>query len=195
MFAIFASFVGRFIFALRGWTCAPLPAYWQDRQVIIGFPHTTIMDTVMAFAAFAIVKKKGHILVKAQAFRWPFVTVLKWLGAIPVDRSQAGGLVQQMVEEFASRKEFHLSLVPEGTRKQTDKLKTGFWYIAKAAQVPITCWYLDNQRKQTVWVGQIVPGESLEVDLRTIQTLYQRVGWDIKGIAADPPLQVRRPVL
>lgn len=181
LYLSFASLIGRLIFALRGWHCAPLPPYWQDKQVIIGFPHTTIMDTVMAFAGFAIVKKKGHVLVKEQAFRWPFVGILKWLGAIPVDRSRAGGLVQQMVEEFALRDEFHLSLVPEGTRKNVDKLKTGFWHIAKEARVPITCWFLDNKLKQTTWVGQVIPGESLSADLKMIQALYQAVGWEIKG--------------
>ncbi len=181
MYWTVASLIGRSIFALRGWTCAPLPDYWQDKQVIIGFPHTTILDTVMAFAGFAVVKRRGHVLVKEEAFHPSYAWLLKLLGAIPVDRSRAGGLVQQMVDEFARRREFHLSLVPEGTRSAQGKLKTGFWYIAKEAKVPITCWFLDNKHKRTIWVGQIIPGASLTDDLATIRAMYARVGWTIGG--------------
>ena len=47
------------VFAARGWTFEPLPADWQPKQVIIGFPHTTWTDTLMAFSGFAIVEQKG----------------------------------------------------------------------------------------------------------------------------------------
>ncbi|MDQ3234887.1 MAG: hypothetical protein M3Q07_24030 [Pseudobdellovibrionaceae bacterium] len=176
------SFVGRGVFALRGWTFDPLPPYWQKKQVIIGFPHTTIMDTVMAFSGFAVVKKKGHVLVRDQDFRWPYAGLLKKLGAIPVDRSQSTGLVKQMAAEFAKRDEFHLSLVPEGTRRGVKNIKTGFWHIAKEAKVPIVCWFLDNKNKRTVWAGQIIPGDSLEADLEAIRKIYENVGWTIPGL-------------
>ncbi|WP_141735108.1 1-acyl-sn-glycerol-3-phosphate acyltransferase [Oligoflexus tunisiensis] len=184
MYRNILSQVGRSIYALRGWTCEPLPPYWQKKQVIIGFPHTTIMDTVMAFSGFAIVKKKGHVLVRNQDFRWPYGGLLKKLGAIPVDRSQSTGLVRQMAEEFASRDEFHLALVPEGTRRGVQKIKTGFWHIAKEAKVPIVCWYLDNQNKRTIWAGQLIPGDSLEADLEAIRVMYQKVGFMIPGMDA-----------
>ncbi|MFW7381918.1 MAG: 1-acyl-sn-glycerol-3-phosphate acyltransferase [Oligoflexus sp.] len=178
-----SSLAGRAFFKLRGWNFAPLPPFWQDKQVIIGFPHTTVLDTVMAFAGFSIVKKKGHVLVKSEAFRWPFAALLNKLGAIPVDRNAKAGLVAQMVEEFQKRDEFHLSLVPEGTRHGVSKLKTGFWHIAKAAKVPIVCWYLDNENKRTVWAGQVWPSESLDEDLKKIKQLYAQVGYHIQGIA------------
>jgi len=182
MYEFVLNSVGRAVFALRGWTCDPLPPYWQKKQVIIGFPHTTIMDTVMAFSAFAIVKKKGHVLVRQQDFRWPYGGFLRKLGAIPVDRSQQTGLVKQMAEEFKRRDEFHLSLVPEGTRRDVQKIKTGFWYIAKEAKVPIVCWYLDSPNKRTLWAGQLIPGDSLAADLETIRVIYEKVGWKIPGL-------------
>jgi hypothetical protein len=140
------------------------------------------MDTVMAFSGFAIVKKKGHVLVRNQDFRWPYAGLLKKLGAIPVDRSQSTGLVKQMAAEFAQRDEFHLALVPEGTRKDVQTIKTGFWHIAKEAKVPIVGWYLDNENKRTVWVGQLIPGDSLEADLETIRKFYEKVGYKIPGL-------------
>ncbi len=176
------NLIGRTIFVLRGWDCAPLPEYWLPKQVIIGFPHTTAMDTVMAFAGFAIVNRKGHVLVRQEQFRWPYAGLLKKIGAIPVDRSQNTGLVGQMAEEFAQREEFQLALVPEGTRKGVKKIKTGFWFIAKEAKVPIVCWYLDNKNKRTLWVGRLVPGESLAADLESIRLMYLKVGWEIPGL-------------
>ncbi len=178
-----SKLIGKAIFAARGWTFAPLPSYWQTKQVIIGFPHTTILDTLMAFAGFAAVGKKGHVLVKVQAFRWPLAGILRRLGAIPVDRSHPGGLVPQMASIFAERDEFHLALVPEGTRSSHGKIKSGFWHIAKAANVPIACWLLDNKNKRTVWVGQIIPGFSYEKDVEEIRRLYSAAGFDLNSIA------------
>jgi 1-acyl-sn-glycerol-3-phosphate acyltransferase len=176
------SLTGRVIFNLRGWSFEPLPEYWQPKQVIIGFPHTTILDTVMAFAGFAIVQQKGHVLVKREVFHWPYAGLLKKLGAIPVDRGSRSGLVSQMVDEFARRDEFQLAMVPEGTRNGARQLKTGFWHIAKAANVPIICWYLDNDRKKTVWAGRLMPGDSLVADLERIRKLYDKVGYQIQGL-------------
>jgi 1-acyl-sn-glycerol-3-phosphate acyltransferase len=174
--------LGRLIFALRGWTFEPLPGDWCEKQVVIGFPHRSLIDTVMAFAGFAIVRQKGHVMVKREVFVWPLSWLLRAVGAIPVDRSAASGIVSQMVAEFASRDTFQLALVPEGTRHGATQLRTGFWHIAKAAKVPIVCWYLDQQSRRTRWVGRIVPGEHLDQDLRRIKQLYAAAGHVITAI-------------
>jgi 1-acyl-sn-glycerol-3-phosphate acyltransferase len=174
--------IGSAIFKVRGWTFDPLPDYWVDKQVIIGFPHSTWIDTVMAFAGFAIVRQRGHVMVKREAFVWPLSLLLRGVGAIPVDRSSASGVVEQMAREFAARDGFQLALVPEGTRRGAARIRTGFWHIAKAANVPIVCWYLDGVTKRTRWVGRLVPGEDLAEDLRQIKRLYAQAGLVIAGI-------------
>jgi 1-acyl-sn-glycerol-3-phosphate acyltransferase len=174
---------GRALFRLRGWSFEPLPADWEAKQVVIGFPHSTWADTMMAFAGFAMVGQKGHVIVKREAFRWPFSRMLRGLGAIPVDRGSASGLVGQLAREFASRETFQLALVPEGTRKSGAKVKTGFWYIARAAKVPIVCWYLDARNRRTRWVGRLVPSDDVAADLRRIKQMYAAAGHVIEGIA------------
>jgi 1-acyl-sn-glycerol-3-phosphate acyltransferase len=139
------------------------------------------MDTVMAFAGFMRVGVRGHILIKDSAFFWPLSKLLDALGGIPVDRTAAGGVVGQMVTEFESRETFTLALVPEGTRKGVAQLKTGFWHIARAADVPIVCWYLDTAQKRTRWVGALHPTDSLEADLETIAQLYAAAGFTLPG--------------
>jgi 1-acyl-sn-glycerol-3-phosphate acyltransferase len=149
--------VGRALFAVRGWTFEPLPPYWEKKQVVIGFPHTSMVDTAMAFAGFAMVEQKGHIIVKREAFFWPFGGFMRALGAIPVERGAASGVVAQMVAEFTARDTFQLAIVPPGTRRSGAKVRTGFWYIAKAARVPVVCWYMDHAQRRTRWVGRLVP--------------------------------------
>jgi 1-acyl-sn-glycerol-3-phosphate acyltransferase len=140
----------------------------------------------MAFAGFAMVRQKGHVIVKKEAFRWPLSWLLRSIGAIPVDRSSASGLVAQLAGEFARRDTFQLALVPEGTRRSGAKVRTGFWYIAKAANVPIVCWYLDAKERRTRWVGRLMPGDDLQADLRRIKAMYAAAGLDIPGIEDTP---------
>ncbi len=174
-----SSGFAKLVYALRGWSFEPLPDYWTKKSVIIGFPHRSNMDTVMAFAGFMRVNVRGHILIKDSLFFWPMSSVLRGLGGLPVDRSAPGGLVGQMVDEFAARDDFILALVPEGTRKGVRRLKTGFWHIARSANVPIICWYLDPVARRTRWVGKVEPGDSLEEDLRIIHGLYREAGFSI----------------
>ncbi len=178
-----STLVAQSVYAARGWGFEPLPEYWGRRQVVIGFPHRSYLDTVMAFAGFMRVGIRGHILIKDGAFFWPLSTLLDALGGIPVDRSAAGGVVGQMVAEFARREDFILALVPEGTRKGVSRLKTGFWHIASQAEVPIICWYLDPINKRTRWVGVVHPGPSIDEDLQTIARLYEEAGFTIPGVA------------
>lgn len=174
--------MGKTLFKARGWTFEPLPDYWVQKQVIIGFPHTKWSDTAMAFGGFAMVEQKGHIIVKAEAFRGPFGRALKALGGIAIDRSAPTGLVEQVVAEFEARETFQLALVPEGTRNGEGRIKTGFWHIARGAGVPIVCWYLDGVRKRTRWLGSFMPGDDMQADLQRVKVLYAEAGHDIVGL-------------
>jgi len=177
-----SHWIGRAIYATRGWSFEPLPSDWVAKQVVIGFPHRTWFDTVMAFAGFAIIRQRGHVMVKREAFVWPLSILLRAVGAIPVDRASASGVVDQMAAEFVRRDEFQLALVPEGTRRGATRIRTGFWHIAKAANVPIVCWYLDNTHRRTRWVGRLMPSDDLAADLRQIKQLYADAGLEIPGI-------------
>ena len=162
-----------------GWTYDELPDYWTDKCVVIGFPHTANMDTVRALTYIKIAKVDARLLVKAEWFFFPMSIILKILGGMPVKRDKTHGFVGSVVKEFNKREKLIIALVPEGTRKNVASIKTGFWHIAKGANVPIICWYLDNQTKKTRWIGKINPGETLEKDLLKIQKIYETVGFSI----------------
>jgi len=171
------SFAGSFLYFIMGWRFEPLPPYFSSKHVIIGFPHTSNWDTVLAFAGFRIVKRTGHVMIKKEWFFWPMSFVFKSLGGIPVSRGSSQGVVEQMVDVFNERKEFLLAIVPEGTRKKTPTIKTGFWHIAKAANVSIICWYIDNETKTTRWLAEIIPGDDKIEDLIRIRDIYERAGY------------------
>ena len=171
------SLMGRFLYFLMGWHLEPLPSYVSSKHVIIGFPHTSNIDAVRAFAALRIIKRTGHIMVKKEWFFWPMSLFLKALGGIPVNRDASQGVVEQMVELFNTRNEFLLAIVPEGTGKKVPTIKTGFWHIARAANVSLICWYMDNENKTARWLAEIIPGEDKIEDLIRIRDLYERAGY------------------
>ncbi|MBA3009362.1 MAG: acyl-phosphate glycerol 3-phosphate acyltransferase [Proteobacteria bacterium] len=181
------SWIGRILYFSIGWTYDPLPEYWDKKSVVIGFPHTKNMDTFRALTYIKIAKVNARLLVKASWFFFPMSLLLKGLGGLPVERDKASGFVGSVVAEFNKRDELVLALVPEGTRKQVTTIKTGFWHIAKGANVPIICWYLDNRAKRTRWIGRIDPGESLESDLLKIKALYEQAGFSI------PLKEIKKP--
>jgi hypothetical protein len=171
------SYAGQMLYFLMGWRFEPLPPYVSNKHVIIGFPHTSNIDTVRAFTGFRIIKRTGHIMIKKEAFFWPLSILLHALGGIPVDRRAPQGAVEQMVDVFNSRDEFLLAIVPEGTRKKIRTIKTGFWHIARGASVSIICWYMDNEHKTARWLGEIIPGEDKMADLVRIRDLYEKAGY------------------
>ncbi len=172
-----------------GWRLEPLPSYFSNKHVIIGFPHTSNMDAVRAFTAYRIIRRTGHIMVKKEWFFWPMSLLLKAIGGIPVDRGASSGAVEQMAALFKKRDEFLLAMVPEGTRKKVPTIKTGFWHIARAADVSIICWYLDNKNKKARWLGEITPGEDMMADLIRVRDLYEKAGYrfplDVTSPARD----------
>ena len=169
----------RFLYKLMGWTYDELPDYWSPKSVVIGFPHTANMDTVRALAYIQLAKVNARLLVKSDWFFFPMSILLKSLGGMPVERNKTQGFVETIVQIFNDKEELVLALVPEGTRKNVTSIKTGFWYIAKGANVPIICWYLDNKTKRTCWLGRIEPGDCLEEDLLKIKQLYEAKGYSI----------------
>lgn len=164
-----------------GWTWDPLPPYFEHKSVVIGFPHTSNMDTVRALTYIKLARVNARLLVKSAWFFFPMSLVLRALGGLPVHRDKASGFVGGVISEFNKREELVVALVPEGTRKAVTTIRTGFWYIAKGADVPIVCWYLDNQTRRTRWLGKIHPGESLEQDLERIREIYDRAGYTLPG--------------
>lgn len=176
---MFSRALGRLIFKVSRWSFEPPPDFWAERQVLVCFPHTSLLDAFLTFAYFGIVGRTARALVKQEAFFWPLSSLLNLLGAVPVRRNSGQGVVEQMVARFSEDEEFSLCIMPEGTRKGVKRVRTGFWHIARGLALPITCCYADHERRRVCWIGQIHPSDDLEADLKRIAALYQARGHSI----------------
>lgn len=123
------------------------------KYVIIAAPHTSNWDFIFGRLYFYMYEIPLKFLIKKELFFFPLGPILKWLGGIPVDRSKKTDLTSQLVKEFEKHDELALLITPEGTRKYNPNWKKGFYYIAKAAGVPIILGYIDYEKK----IGGIGP--------------------------------------
>ena len=180
---MFKKFLGDTAFKLSGWTYKVEDNVLEDKQVIVGFEHTSMMDAVLSIALFQIYDIKIHTLIKKELFKGPFKPLLDAVGGIPVDRKSSKDIVSQMVEHFAKNDKFNLVIAPEATRAKNGEerrpIRTGFWHIAKAANVPIVLMYADSKNKRGGILGKIYPTE-INHDLALLKQLYKdKVGLDI----------------
>ena len=108
-----------------------------SRLVVIGAPHSSWWDGVWGMLAVVAIGVDITILGKRELFFWPLSTLLRWVGVVPVDRFATHGIVGDMTQRFAQNRPLWLAIAPEGTRKRMTKWRTGFWHVARAANVPI----------------------------------------------------------
>src|SRR5262245_40751174 len=166
--------LGRLVLRLLGWRAVgEFPSAGCERCVLIAAPHTSNWDLpfMIAFAmAFEL-----HIswMGKHTLFHGLFGRFMRWLGGIPVRRGERSGLVEDMAALFAEREELVLAIAPEGTRGRADHWKSGFYRIAREAQVPIVPAYLDYGTRTAGFGPPIVPtSTSLRADMDRLRAVY-----------------------
>ncbi len=164
----------RAILRLSGWRIdlAEMP---PARCVVIGAHHTTWFDLIMTLLLMGATGLRLRWVAKADVFRGPLGWLLRSLGGIPVRRSARANFVQQMVNVFANGEALHLAILPEGTRQYCDHWKTGFYYIALGAGVPIVPGYADYQRK-ILGLGPVMPPSgNIEDDFAHYRAFYATI--------------------
>ncbi|MEH6661269.1 MAG: 1-acyl-sn-glycerol-3-phosphate acyltransferase [Parasphingorhabdus sp.] len=132
-----------------GWKMVgKLPA--KKKLIIVGMPHTSNWDFIIAMACMQSVGLKVSFMMKREAFLWPFGTVFKYLGGVPIDRSSQKNVTSQMVEWFGRNENVWMGITPEGTRSKVSDYKKGYLRISKAAGVPIALIGIDARSKEVV---------------------------------------------
>ncbi len=134
------------IIKVLGWkTSGSLPDI--PRYVLIVAPHTSNWDLLYgAITAFAL-KLDVYFMAKHQLFRWPFGPLMRWLGGLRIDRRVSGDTVRHAVDMFNMYDKLVIAVPPEGTRSKVASWKTGFYYLAIEARVPILMGYIDYGKK------------------------------------------------
>ncbi len=163
--------VSLFILKVTGWRMiGHVPE--EPKFILIAAPHTSNWDLpITLYLAFAF-KLKIYWMGKDSLFRFPFGGILKWLGGIPIDRSKANNMVEQSIAVFHENEKLTLVVPPEGTRKKVRYWKTGFYYIAKGAGVPIGLGFLDYGRKEGGFGPSVMPTDDIEADMAKIRAFY-----------------------
>lgn len=145
--------------------------------VFIGAPHTSNLDFFPAMAISYFMKRNARFVIKKEWTKFPLNLFFSPLGAIGIDRhpskgSGASSYTDKMAQLFKDNKEFVLMIAPEGTRSPNENWKTGFYYIAQKANVPIVLGYADFQSKE-VGLGKVIYPENFEKDMKAIMEFYQ----------------------
>lgn len=115
---------------------------------------------------------KVKYLGKHTLFRFPFGWFFRLTGGIPVERSEPHQLVSAIANTFAERETLWLAIAPEGTRHKTDCWKSGFYYVALKAEVPVLCTFLDAHSRECGILGLVELSGDVEHDMEKIRTLY-----------------------
>ncbi len=168
MLKIFSSTILKII----GWRVdVTLPV--EKKFVLIGVPHTSNWDLPLALLCFWFIQKKITWVAKKQLFIGPLNMIFRALGGIPVDRSAPTGFIEQISQQFNTHEEMILCLAPEGTRSKTRYWKSGFYYIALTAKVPICLGYVDYPNRVIGFGTVIIPSGDIAKDFEKIQSFYQ----------------------
>lgn len=141
--------LGSFVLWGMGWKIVgKLPD--EKKLIIVGMPHTSNWDFVLAMACIQSVGLKVSYMMKKEAFFWPLGGFFKFMGGVPIDRSVTRGVTEQMVDWFESNDNVWLGLTPEGTRSKVETYQKGYLRIAKAANVPISLIGINAKDKQVI---------------------------------------------
>jgi 1-acyl-sn-glycerol-3-phosphate acyltransferase len=155
--------------------------------VIIFAPHTSNWDFPLLLLVRAGLGRRVSYLAKHTLLRFPFGWLFRWSGAIPVERSESHQLVEVLAATFRREPELWLAMSPEGTRAHTDHWKSGFYHLARTAEVPVLLAFIDARRREC-GVGDLIElTGDVESDLARIRAFYA----DKRGIVPERAGEVR----
>lgn len=169
---IFARFILYTIFRWK--VIGSFPKYLK-KYVIIAAPHTHWQDFPLGVLIKYAEGLPANYIGKASLFKPPFGFIFRWLGGTPIDRSTSSNKVEAIVNIFNSQENFILTMSPEGTRKKTEIWKTGFYYIAKGAKVPIVMISFDFKNKEVKVAEPYYLTENMENDFNFFHQFYEGV--------------------
>lgn len=168
--------VSKFIFTkLLGWKLIGIIPKELRKFVLIGVPHTSWHDFYIAALFREYVNRKIQFVAKRSLFRFPFGYFFRWMGGVPVDRTKSNNLVDAIVTIFNQKEEFILAISPEGTRKKVSRWRTGFYHIAKNANVPVVMMTFDYGKKQIKISKPYFMTDNKEADFSHFYSFYKGV--------------------
>ena len=171
------QWLAKFIyFKLLGWKVVGNTNFSRDtvkKAVIIALPHTSWHDFYIGVLLRKVLGIKTNFIGKKELFVGPLGWYLRAIGGAPIDRQTKENKVVAIAKLFEQRDEFRMAMAPEGTRKKVDKWRTGFYYIAKQAKVPILMFTLDFENKQNKISEPFYPTDDMEADFKFMKDFFK----------------------
>jgi len=147
-----------------------------DKCVMIVVSHTSYVDFFLGLLVRKVWNKEINFIGKESLFKFPLIGwYLKRVGGAPIVRDKKSDTVAAIANIFKTKKVFRLSLTPEGTRKKVTEWKTGFYYIAKLAQVPVVMVAFDFKHKQIKISQAYFTTDDKEADLKIYKSFFKGV--------------------
>jgi 1-acyl-sn-glycerol-3-phosphate acyltransferase len=151
----------------------------QPKVIVIGGPHTSNWDLLLAMGTMLAVGLKFSWMMKREAFFWPLGALWRKLGGIPIDRKAKLDIVGQMKEKFDAADALWLGITPEGTRSKVERYKTGYLRLSQGIGVPLLIVGIDAPRKTVVLDRLWTPEGEIETENAAIrdyiETTYQGI--------------------
>lgn len=168
---VLAKFI---FFKLLGWKMiGEFPKL--NKCVVAVVPHTSWVDFFLGLLVRRVINQEINFIGKKSLFKPPFGWYFRWMGGAPIDRSKSSDTVTAIVNIFNENEVFRLALSPEGTRKKVEKWKTGFYYIAKNANVPIILVAFDYGHKQIKFSKPQFPSDNIDEDFKSYKAFFKGV--------------------
>tara|TARA_B100000963_G_scaffold281882_1_gene250442 strand:+ start:2233 stop:2835 length:603 start_codon:yes stop_codon:yes gene_type:complete len=171
----FIRWLGRSLLSILGWKVLGSIAedHAEKNLVVIVAPHTSNWDGVIGVAAIAGLDARISFLGKDTAFKYGLGTFLKYMGGIPIDRSNPSGVINDAIEKIRRINGTLLGMSPEGTRSKVDAWKTGFLRIAKGIDANIIPASLDFAKKEVLLGKTFTPTGDNKKDILSLQDYYK----------------------
>jgi 1-acyl-sn-glycerol-3-phosphate acyltransferase len=166
--------LGTSLLSLLGWRFSgEFPSH--PKMIIAVAPHTSNWDFIIGIAVVFCLRLKITFFGKYSLFIPPFGMLLRRWGGMPVERSKAHGVVEQMTDAMGKADRMLLCIAPEGTRTRIERWKTGFLHIAHKAEVPVFLVAFDYKKKQIEFGPSLYISDDTQYELNRIYSHYQHV--------------------
>jgi len=165
-------YLAKFCIWITGWKTAGTPVPISKSVMVIAY-HTSNWDAAVCIAFNLALRTRVSFVAKESVFWWPLGNFLRSVGGVAVKRGSKEDFVGRMVGEFKSRDYFVLAMTPEGTRKRTGSWKTGFYYIALGAGVPVQLAALDYKNKAFVFSPPMDLTGNLDLDVGKMREFFR----------------------
>ena len=163
------------ILKLLGWRVHIEPILNIKKSVIIAAPHTSNWDFIIGILAAKACKIRVKFIIKKE-WNLPIIgLILRFFGAIFVNRSKAQGVTASIIDTIKAMPEGHIVFTPEGTRSPVQKWRSGFYHIAYNSHTPISVGYL-NYTEKVIGIDHILyPSGNIASDCDVLRHFYKDI--------------------